>query len=104
MGVRRHLGGIVGLSTPAGQRDGSAAVPAKQWPLSSAMSVYVVGDGVPDAVVGAERHNRSQAKGQVGYLFLLFVFWIPMCFRTDYSFTLLPVDHFTITSHHQTSW
>jgi hypothetical protein len=63
MGVRRHLGGIVGLCTSVGQRDCSAAVLAKQWPPSSAMSVSVVGDGVPDAVVGAERHN-TQAKGR----------------------------------------
>lgn len=52
MRVRRHLGGIVGLCTSAGQRDCNAAVPAKQWPPSSAMSVSVVGDGVPDAMVG----------------------------------------------------
>jgi hypothetical protein len=67
------------------------------------MAVSVVGDGVPVAVVGAERHN-TQAKPQVGYLFPSICSLDSHVLRTDYTFTLLPVDHLNITSQQQTSW
>jgi hypothetical protein len=54
--------------------------------------------------LSAQSVITPKQNGRVAYLFLLFVFWIPMCFRTDYSPTSLFVDHLHITSPHQTPW
>lgn len=63
MGVRRHLGGIVGLSRQSAlRRDCFLVMPAKQWPPSSAMSVSFVGDGVPDEVAAESVIVREQRR------------------------------------------